>query len=99
MYFYAPLYSGAPQVTQDTILPDGSEGPALVTLDFRTQPGQDSGSGPVYLAAVPVGLACLHYDTTATRVVCRLTSLDPVPPGWVAKTQAEVQADYPSLGV
>ena len=100
LYFYAPLYSGSPEVIRNMEQDDGSIAPETITLDFRTSPGKDSGSGPEYDGDTPKpGLACLLYDTDNTRVVCSIPSLDPIPAGWVSKTEAEVQADYPSLGV
>jgi len=100
LYYYTPLYSGSPEVTRNIDQDDGSVAPEIVTLDFQTSPGKDSGSGPEYDGDSPKpGLACLLYDTDNARVVCSIPSLAPVPAGWVEKTVVEVQSDYPGLGV
>jgi hypothetical protein len=82
-YFYAPIF----------VEPEESEFPGAEA------PGKDTGSGvESALNEIPPSLNVLTQDNIEGRfVLSQPASVGISLPGWVTKTKAEVNTDYPGL--
>lgn len=76
-------------------------GDCFTEADGSKAPGKDQGGGlQSAQGEIPPGCSMLVFDQSRTpeRFVIALDPRWPLPlPGWVSKTAAEVEADYPGI--
>lgn len=70
--------------------------PSVTSPEGQTDPAEVFWDDTLIAAALPMGLVSPKYDRELERFV--ISTLEPVTiAGWVEKTAAEVNADYPGL--
>lgn len=70
--------------------------PSVTSPEGQIDPAEVQGDGTLIAADLPLGLQSPKYDRDLERFV--ISTPEPVTiAGWVEKTAAEVNADYPGL--